>query len=81
MKQIKRFNIGKKGLTDGFVGQIRKCFEHEEAVRISILKSACRDKEEADKIGKDLVEKLGKNYTYKLIGYVLSVRKWRKMRG
>jgi len=80
MKPIKRFQIGKKGLTEEFVEQMRSVFKNERAVKISILKSACRDKKEADRIGGELVEKLGKNFIYKLIGYVLVVKKMRKKR-
>lgn len=78
MKPIKRFQIGKNKLTPTFIEQIKKCFEHAEIIKISILKSACRDKKQAREIADELVNALGKNYTYKMIGYTLSVRKWRK---
>ena len=83
MKEIKKFQIGKKGLTEEFVGQLNHYFEksHAEVIKVEILKSCCRDKKDAEKIGDELVEKLGKNFTYKLVGYVLTVRKWRKARG
>jgi len=42
------------------------------------LKSACRDKGEAKKIGEDLVDALGSKYGFKLVGYVLTVIKFRK---
>ena len=78
MKQIKKLQIGKNGLTDAFIGQVRSIFENETMVKISILKSACRDKDDAKKIGDDLVSTLGLKYGYKLIGYVLTVTKFRK---
>jgi len=79
MKQIKRFQIGKKGLTHEFVEQMRRTFEKDELIKIDLLKSATRDKEEADKIGSDLVEKLGNKFTFKRIGYTLIIRRWRKV--
>ena len=78
MKQIKRLQMGKNGLTPAFVTQVKSIFEKETLVKISILKSACRDKSDAKKIGEDLVNELGKKYDYKLVGYVLTVIKYRK---
>jgi RNA-binding protein YhbY len=78
MRQIKRLQMGKNGLTEAFIGQVKSIFEKETLVKISILKSACRDKKEAEKIGTELVEALGNKYDYKLVGYVLTVVKYRK---
>jgi len=79
MKQIKRLQIGKNGLTEAFIEQVRKIFEKENVVKISILKSACRDKKDAEKMARDLVGKLGNKFNYKLVGYVMSVIKFRKV--
>ena len=78
MKQIKRLQLGKNGLSHEFIEQARKIFEDEQILKISILKSACRNKQDAEKIGQDLVDALGKNYIFRLIGYVLTVRKFRR---
>jgi RNA-binding protein YhbY len=78
MKPIKRLQLGKAGLTLAFIDQVKSIFEKETVVKISILKSACRDKKDAERIGLDLVEALGVKYDYKLVGYVLTVVKYRK---
>jgi len=70
--------MGKAGLSEAFVEQVRSVFENETLVKISILKSACRDKDEARKIGEDLVGSLGTKFGFKLVGYVLTVIKFRK---
>lgn len=75
---MKQLQLGKAGLSDAFVGQVRRIFENEKVLKISILKSACRDKEEARRIGEELVGKLGAKYGFKLLGYVLTVVKFRK---
>jgi len=82
VKPQKKFQIGKKGLTKEFVEQIRTYFEKSksEIVKIEILKSCCRDKKKAKEIGRELVGKLGKNFDFKLIGYVLVVMRFRKSR-
>jgi RNA-binding protein YhbY len=76
--EIKKLQIGKKGLTSEFVEQLRRIFENEQMLKVSILKSACRDKKDAEKMMEELLNALGKNYTARLVGYVLTIRKWRK---
>jgi RNA-binding protein YhbY len=78
MKPIKQLQLGKAGLSDAFVEQVQSIFKNEKALKISILKSACRDKDDAKKIGEELVEKLGTKFGFKLVGYVLTVVKFRK---
>ena len=78
MRPMKRLQIGKNGLSSAFVDQVRRMFEDAEIVKITILKSACRDKSVAKTICDDLIEQLGTKYSYKLIGYVVSIRKFRK---
>jgi RNA-binding protein YhbY len=78
LTETKKFQIGKKGLTEEFIKQIETTFTTCRKVKIDILKSACRDKEEAKQIAKAIVDKLGKNFDYKLIGYVLTIMKFNK---
>ncbi|MBT3642907.1 hypothetical protein HN604_00200 [archaeon] len=78
MKHIKKLQLGKNGLSEEFIGQVKSIFENETLIKIDILKSACRDKTEAKKIAEDLIESLGKKYGYKLVGYVITVIKFRK---
>ena len=78
MRPIKRLQLGKNGLTPAFIEQVKALFEGETLIKITILKSACRDKKDAEKIADELVDALGKKYDYKLVGYVLTVVKYRK---
>tara|TARA_B100000315_G_C14060276_1_gene355918 strand:+ start:132 stop:386 length:255 start_codon:yes stop_codon:yes gene_type:complete len=80
MKPIKKFQIGKNGLTEQFIEQVKNYFDKSgsELVKVEILKSCCRDKKKAREIGDELAAGLGKNFTYKLVGYVLAVRRWRR---
>jgi len=75
---ILQLQIGKNGLTDAFVEQVKRLFENEERLKISILKSACRDKKEAEQIAENLANALGKNYAYRLVGYVITINKFRR---
>jgi len=72
--------IGKKGFTPEFIEDLKMRFKNVENIRVSLLKSSTRDKQEAKKIAEEIIEKLGDKYTYKLIGYTIILKKWRKAR-
>lgn len=78
IKSLLELQIGKNGLTDSFIEQLKKVFTDRQRMKISILKSACRNKEEAKEICDSIVNKLGKNYKYKLVGYVCTLMKFKK---
>lgn len=75
---IGNLQLGKNKLTDNFIETLKNHFKNHEHVKISVLKSCCRDKAELRKICEELLDKLGKNYTAKTIGYTIAVKKWRK---
>jgi RNA-binding protein YhbY len=67
---LSKFQIGKNGLTDGVLQSLAQDLKHHKQVRISVLKSACRDRNELEKIAIKIKEKLPiKNY--KIIGYTI----------
>ncbi|MFH1802686.1 MAG: YhbY family RNA-binding protein [archaeon] len=67
---LAKFQIGKNGLTDGTLESLQLALKHHKQVRISILKSACRNREELEKMAKELREKLPvKNH--RVIGYTI----------
>ena len=74
------FQIGKSGLTEGIIENLKNCFKDRENVKIHILKSAGHDKEKIKDIAKEIIEKLGIKYTYKIVGFTIFVKKWRKVR-
>jgi RNA-binding protein YhbY len=76
LTETRKFQIGKKGLTEEFIKQLEITFKTCRKIKVDILKSACRDKEEAKEIAKSLIDRLGKNFDYKLIGYVLTIMKF-----
>ncbi|MCK4996796.1 YhbY family RNA-binding protein [Candidatus Pacearchaeota archaeon] len=78
VKPVRKLQMGKNGLSEAFIGQVQSILDNERLVKISILKSHCRDKAEAKEIAEKLIETLGKKYDYKLIGYVMTIIKYRK---
>ena len=80
MGRVGNIQLGKQGLSENFFKTLKDHFKKYDNVRISVLKSCCRDKKELKKISDDILEKLGKHYTAKNIGYVIVLKKWRKAR-
>jgi len=78
MKQIKRLQIGKGGVSPMFVNQVKEIFKKEEVLKVSILSSICKNKKEAQKISKELVSSLGDKFVYKLVGHVITIRKFKR---
>jgi len=78
MATLAIIQLGKAGVTDNFIITLKNHFKKHDNVKISVLKSYCRDKDELKKISKDILNKLGENYTAKTIGYTIAIKKWRK---
>ncbi len=70
--------LGKKGITEGFIDSLKNDFKKHDNIRISVLKSAGHEREKVKKYSEEILDKLGKNYTAKIIGFVIIVKKWRK---
>lgn len=70
--------IGKNGLTEGIFTNLKTIFTTHKVVKISVLKSAGHEREKVKQMAEEIVSKLGKNYTYRIIGFVIIVMKFRK---
>lgn len=73
-----RLQLGKQGITENFIETLKTYFKNHSQVRIYILKSATRDKDELKKINDKVLEGLGKNYKSRIIGYTLVINKFRR---
>ena len=78
MATIVNMQIGKNGITENFLETLKNYFKNHQNVKISILKSATRDREELKKISEKILENMGKNFTARTIGFTIVVKKWRK---
>lgn len=78
MQVVKRIQLGKKGLTDNFLETLRDHFKKYQNVKVSVLKSSTRDRQELKEISEKILDGLGKNYTSRIIGYTIVLKKWRK---
>ncbi len=73
-------NIGKNGVTDGTIEFLENSFKTREDVKICVLKSAGHEKENVLEIANMIIGKLGNKYTYKVLGFTIFLKKWRKAR-
>jgi len=74
--------LGKKGLTDEFLEEIKKRFEKPgiKNIKISVLKSARDSKLDVKVYAEKIKEFLGDNYSYRVLGFSIFLKKWRKSR-
>lgn len=77
MKRIGSIQIGKQGITDNFIETLKNHFKKSENIKISVLKNATRDRNEVKNLSNNILNKLGKKYTSRIIGFTIVVKKWR----
>ncbi len=70
--------LGKNGITDNFIKAIKNGFTFHENVRISVLKNARHTKQKIKQYEEEILDKIGKNYTARVIGFTIVLKKWRK---
>ena len=78
MPVISQIQLGKNRITDNFISVLKSHFEKHANVKVSVLKSAGHDREEVKKLSDEILNKLGKKYTSRVIGFTIVVKKWRK---
>jgi RNA-binding protein YhbY len=78
MKTLSQIQLGKNKITESFIETLRDHFKNHENVKISVLKTAGHDKRKVKEYAEEILNKLGKNYTSKTIGFTISIKKWRK---
>lgn len=75
---IRQMQLGKQGITENFINSLKNQFKNSQVVKVYVLKSASRDREEIKQFRDELLKNLGKNFTGKIIGFTIILRKWRK---
>lgn len=70
--------IGKNGLTSGIIESLKLAFITHKVVKIPVLKSARSNREDVQKIADKILEKLGRKYSSKIIGFTIIIMKFRK---
>ncbi len=71
-----QLQLGKAGLTDNFLKTLETYFLKHKDVKISVLKSSSRD--EIKEVAQKITTHLGENYTARVVGFKIALKKWRK---
>ena len=74
----RQVQLGKQGVTENFIESLRNHFKKTKMIRISVLKSAGRDRTKLKEDAEKIINSLGKNYVAKIIGFTIIVMKFRK---
>ena len=69
--------LGKQGITENFINSLKNQFKNSQVIKVYVLKSATRDREQIKQFRDKLLENLGKNFTGRIIGFTIILRKWR----
>jgi RNA-binding protein YhbY len=80
MAPIGYLQLGKSGLTESFITNLENLFKKNKTIKLSVLKSAGHDKKIIKKYSEQILEKLGKKFTARIIGFTIILKKWRKER-
>lgn len=79
---IRTIQLGKGGITENFIDSLENQFKSSRIIKISVLKSATRDRKELTEIKDALLEKLEKTklpkrgqFRARIIGFTIVLRK------
>ncbi|MEM3074626.1 MAG: hypothetical protein QW727_01645 [Candidatus Pacearchaeota archaeon] len=78
MPQSLSIQVGKNGISENFFQTLKSYFNNHENVKIVFLKNFTRDREIIRKYAEEITNELGKNYTYRVLGFTIFIKKWRK---
>jgi len=79
MPRLSHIQIGKNGITENFILTLNDHFKNHDNVKISVLKSAGHEKNKVKEYSEEILNKLGKNYTSRVLGFTIFLKKWKKI--
>jgi RNA-binding protein YhbY len=72
--------IGHSGVTNGFMEILENTFKKRTNVKIHLSTSAGHEKAKVKEVAEKIKENLGEKYTYRIVGFSIFFKKWRKLR-
>lgn len=76
IREQAKIQIGKNGLSDGVLNQIKDILKTRKSVRISMLKSSVSNKEQAQEMSDKIIAFLGTGYRFRLIGHTIVLHRF-----
>ncbi len=65
------FQIGKNGLTEGVLNSLKQDLKSHRQVRVTVLKSCCRNKEELKKLADKIENSIPIKLKVRTLGYTI----------
>ena len=82
---ILMLQMGKKGLSEGFLDSLSKTFKNHGLIKLSVLKTCTRDREEIKQIAEGLrvgldkrTENENRKFITRIIGFTIIIKKIKK---
>jgi RNA-binding protein YhbY len=75
-----KFQIGKNGLTESFIEVLRTAFANRTRITVVVLKNAGHEKENVKEIAEKIINSLGENYNYRIVGFTIFLRKSKEVK-
>ncbi|MEM2956016.1 MAG: hypothetical protein QW041_00345 [Candidatus Pacearchaeota archaeon] len=75
------FQLGKSKINDNFINGIKTSFKNQDIIKIKVLKTQTRDRQEINKIAEYIaknIETEEKRYKWRVIGFTIILNKFRK---
>ncbi len=73
--KISNFQLGKNGLTEGVLQSLKLALKNHKQVRISVLKSATRNRSELQEIAEKIKSSMPGKCSYRIIGFTIILKK------
>jgi len=70
-----KFQIGKNGVTEGVIKSLNQDLKAHNQIRISVLKSADRDRIKVKEMAEEIMQKVNYNCNYKIIGFTIILKR------
>ncbi len=77
---VAKIQLGKNGLSENFFATLESYFKIRKNVKVIVLKSAREEKTMTKKYGEEIMKRLGKKYTAKIVGHTIAIKRWRRDR-
>ncbi len=77
VQKIGQIQLGKQGMTKNFLETLKSYFQKHRTVKVSVLKSAGHERPQIKKYSEEILKELGENYSTKVLGFTIILRKWR----
>jgi len=70
-----KVQLGKNQITENFILTLKSHFKKHKTVKVQVLKSAGHDREKVREFSEKILKKLGKNFSARIVGFVINVRR------